>query len=162
MDTKPTNGKRKKTLGGLVLVFTLVCLFFTTTHYYKTNFKYNELEDKLIEVHSEIDGHIPADSLEITDIFIIGIHIRNTYKLRDKNSELRELFIKNGVSHPDDMSTLVLETFLRAKREVPFQIHKLIMINNKIYDHLENNENRDGLYSEKLEEFLIYEKYRDK
>jgi len=161
MSTNSQNGKRRKILGGLILAGVLACLFLTT-HYYKNNFEYNELENRLTEIHTEIDGQIPVDKLEVTDIFMAGIYIRNTYNLRDDNSELRALFIQNGVSHPDNMSTLILETFIRAKRDMPFQLHKLIMVQNKIHEHLMNNGNRDNLYSEMLEEFIIYEKHRDK
>jgi len=60
------------------------------------------------------------------------------------------------VTHPDDMSSLIMETYIRAKKRVPFKLHRLIKLQQAVYD----SKNKQEPLKRLVNEFYIYEQYR--
>jgi len=53
--------------------------------------------------------------------FSLGMHLRNTWGLW-KDSDLAQWFNKIGITHPDDMSDIVLASYWRHKHEQPLEL----------------------------------------
>jgi len=82
--------------------------------------------------------------------------IRNSYGLWKEDTKIRKDFKNAGVTHPDDMSGLLMETYIRSKKGVPFKLHRLISLQADVYKH-----NHDRKYLTKMvDEFYICEPYR--
>jgi hypothetical protein len=65
-------------------------------------------------------------------------------------------FQKAGVTHPDDMSAIILETYYRSKKGVPFKLYRLISLQTEVYQQ----ENIKKHLKKVADEFYIYEQYR--
>ncbi|MBI5639792.1 MAG: hypothetical protein HZA17_05135 [Nitrospirae bacterium] len=149
--------KYKKYLWGLVAVFLCALFYVAGYHYYINHIKYRELEQRLIQIHSEMRRDIPEESWGKMEHFGVGLSIRNYYNLWDEKSELRQLFEKNGVFHPDDMAALIMETFVRAQRGVHFRLHRLIQLQSDVYKAKDNQ----AYLMKMADEFLIYKNYKE-
>jgi hypothetical protein len=154
--------KYRKTFGGLLLVLVIACTLVAADYYYKNNFKYKELEERLVEIHAEMRADLPEQDWGKMEHFGLGMSIRNHYNLWDGDSDLNNLFKANGVFHPDTMSSIIMETFVRANKGVPFRLHKLILLQAEFYETMENKGDLHAVQLRMVEEFLIYESYREK
>ena len=99
-----------------------------------------------------MEADLPEDALNRPKHFGAGLFIRNNYNLWSEKSELNKLFKKYGVDHPDDMSGLIMETYLRAKNGHPFKLDQLIKLNQGFYKSKDKKK-----YMKKLiKEYYIY------
>jgi hypothetical protein len=122
-------------------------------YYYLNHVKYAELEGVLHQIHNDMNAEIPKESLKEMDHFGVGMGIRNGLNLWSEESEIRKIFKNHGVSHPDDMSGIIMETYLRAQKGIPFKLHRLIELQSGFYEAKDKTE-----YSKKLvKEFLTYQ-----
>jgi len=96
---------------------------------------------------------MPTDMLNKLDHFGAGLNIRNSYNLWSEDSETKKLFKKFGVEHPDDMSGIIMEMFLRAQKNIPFELHRLIELQAGCY----KAEDKVKCLKRMEKEFLIYQ-----
>lgn len=136
----------------------LVCLSYGVRYYYLSYIKYSDLEVKLIQIHSQMDKDLSQESLKEMGHFGAGLTIRNSYDLWSETSELNKLFTKYGVDHPDDMSGMIMETYIRSKKGVPFNLDRLIRLNQGFYKAKDKHK-----YMKKFEkEYYRYKHYSEK
>jgi len=138
------------------LLVVLIGAFFGGRFYYVENTKYANLEKTLRQLHARMESDFPREPLEKAEHFGVGLSIRNTYGLWAENSPIRAEFEKAGVTHPDDMSSLIMETYIRTKKGVPFKLHRLIKLQQAVYD----SKNKQEPLKKLAHEFYIYEQYR--
>lgn len=150
------NMRTKNILLTFLSLLVLTGVFFGGRFYYVENTKYANLEKTLSLLHEKMESDFPKEQLEKAEHFGAGLSIRNTYNLWAKNSAIRVEFEKAGVTHPDDMSSLIMETYVRAKKGVPFKLHRLINLQQAVYDSKDKQEPLKKL----ADEFYIYEQYR--
>lgn len=46
----------------------------------------------------------------------LGAHLRDTCGLWDENSTLHKMFVKNYITHPDDMSQIIIQIYWKHKK----------------------------------------------
>ena len=147
---------KKKIL--LISIFVMfISLMFGVRQYYLEHVKYAALETELKKIHRQMEADFPKDLIEKAQHFGIGISIRNTYGLwGSEQSPLKQELQIAGVTHPDDMSSIIMETYIRAKKGVPFKLYRLIKLQQAFYESKDKQEPLKKL----ADEFYIYEQYR--
>lgn len=146
-----------KYLAILSLLVIIGLLIGSKYHFDRNNqIKYANLEKEIRKIHQQMEADLPKESLEKAEHFGAGLSIRNSYNLWKKNTPVRNEFEKVGVTHPDDMSGIIMETYIREKRGVPFNLHRLTKLSSGFYEAKDKQE-----YLKKLaNEFYIYEQYK--
>lgn len=148
--------KKKTILITILLLLVSIGLLAGGRFYYFEHIKYAYLESEIRQVHKRMEADFPKEALEKAEHFGAGMAIRNSYGLWKEDTKIRKDFEAAGVTHPDDMSGLLMETYIRSKKGVPFKLHRLISLQSDVYKHKHDRE-----YLTKLvDEFYIYEPYR--
>ncbi len=148
---------KKKILQISIFVMLISLMLFGGRQYYLEHVKYAALETELRKIHRQMEADFPKELIEKAQHFGIGISIRNTYGLwGSKQSPLKQELQIAGVTHPDDMSSIIMETYIRAKKGIPFKLYRLIKLQQAFYESKDKQEPLKKL----ADEFYIYEQYR--
>lgn len=141
----------------IAAIAALLSLVIGGRYYYLENEKYAALETELIKIHRQMEADFPKELIEKPEHFGAGISIRNTYGLwGSEQTPLKQELQKAGVTHPDDMSSIIMETYIRAKKGVPFKLHRLI----KLQQAVDESKNKQEPLKKLADEYYIYEQYR--
>lgn len=98
----------------------------------------------------ELDKHLKKEDIEkiinkeieaIDMHFGLGMGLRNRWGLWSK-SRLAKYFNKMGVSHPDDMSGIILDSYVRYLRKEPIRRDEQIAFYKKYWEAAEKPEER--------------------
>lgn len=150
--------KNKKFYWISSIIIIAILLFAVGKYHYLNHIKYAGLENIIHRIHIEMRQDFSQETIEASEHFGIGLNIRNRYNLWSEESEIRKQFIKYGVHHPDDMSGIIMETYLRSQKGIPFRLHRLIDLYTGFY------ESEDiGKYLKKMEkELYTFKKYESR
>lgn len=148
--------KKKRIIITILLLLVFIGLLAGGRYYYFEHIKYAYLEREIRQVHKKMEADFPKEALEQAEHFGVGMAIRDSYGLWKEDTKIRKDFENAGVMHPDDMSGLLMDTYIRSKKGVPFKLHRLISLQAEVYKH-----NHDPEYLTKLiDEFYMYKPYR--
>lgn len=136
----------------LLLVALLIC-----RNYYLKEIKYADLEKHLKQIHIDLNKNFTEKDLNQHNHVGVGMAIRHKYNIWSETSELRVEFAKVGINHPDDISSILLETYARAQQNIPFESHKLINLLKGTY----SAENLQEHLKKVAKEFRIYQLQSD-
>ena len=86
--------------------------------------KPSNLDECLKELSYLVESYDSNKFLNDKDIitklhFGLGMNIRNEWGMWDDSSDLYKWFSRNGIFHPDDMSSIVFESFIRKLKKEP-------------------------------------------
>lgn len=68
----------------------------------------------------------------------LGRQMRNTWSLWGE-SELREWFNNIGIFHPDDMSSIIMDSFVCAIRKEPINLNEQVKFYQDYWKRMESN-----------------------
>jgi hypothetical protein len=75
--------------------------------------------------------------LKPTDLhFNLGMSMRNGWGLW-KGSGLSKWFNKQGIHHPDDMSSIILDCLVASVQDKPFDLSKEVLFYQKYWEEME-------------------------
>jgi hypothetical protein len=79
---------------------------------------------------TQADPQDAADFLKESDAnkyhFFFGMQIRNNWKLWQPKTVLHEWFKERGIWHADDMSSIILNSYLRVRQGRPIDLEEQI------------------------------------
>ncbi len=87
----------------------------------------------------------------------LGMWIRNNWKLW-KKSELSTYFNEIGISHPDDMSGIILTSYYRNLNDKPIELNELILYYQKYWENLAEHQRKIETDSVYIKQFEVKQK----
>ncbi|NJW55826.1 DUF6794 domain-containing protein, partial [Salinimicrobium oceani] len=85
----------------------------------------------------KIEFQNKEENTAVTELhFGSGMGIRNGWELWEGKNRIARYFKRKGISHPDDMSSIILTSFHRTLNNRPIDLNGQISYHKKYWDDL--------------------------
>lgn len=78
--------------------------------------------------------------------FSVGLTIRNNW-IRQGDGKLHSYFNNLGITHPDDMSSIILNTYWCYKNSQPIELEERITLYKDYWESIHSNINHDDIFA---------------